>query len=336
MDICQITRYFDHKKNAGIGMYSEKLLEKISEEHNVKSIETETEGRIGYFLYTSLGLLNHPNGFDVYHAMTPLEAIHTPKEKTVVTFHDLLPFTHKEQATWYGGNPITSNITAMWFKYACEVASSSEQIICNSRDTKREVMKHLDVDEDKIAVTRLGISSDLEPTDGGKYSRDGFTVGTLSFLDRRKRIELLIDSFKEVNDSEAELWIPSTGPDEQRLKRKAEGDNRIKFLGYLPEEEKADFLSSLNVFVLPSKLEGYGIPFVEAMMCRTPVVSLEDALIPNDVKRRTHCVESENLSKLLRDGVFDCDIDANYEFAKKHSWNNCAERTLKIYEEVID
>lgn len=338
MKICLLSRYYN-TDNGGIGIYSQNILyELLKRDYRLDLFNTNTGGRVGYFFYTSfeLGLkMNFYDNADVYHALTPLESIWTPKEKTVVTFHDLNPWLHRDEATWYGNNPITSRITSIWFQFAVKRATQSKKIICNSDYTRKQIMEYLDVPEEKITVTRLGINPDLEPKNSTSYDNADFTVGTLSYLDPRKRIDALIEAFKELDDPNSELLIPSRGEDKKRLQRLAGEDDRIKFLGYIPEEKKSDYLSSLDVFVLPSKLEGYGLTWIEAMACETPVVSFQDALIPADVQRRTNTVENGKLVDLLDRREFDCDIEENYEFAKKHDWEKCAEETIQVYEEVV-
>lgn len=347
MDIGLYTRYFNDW-NKGIGVYSKNILrEMIKKGHNVHSHSTKSKGMLGYAYYTSVSLFKElkmpslmpTHDLDVYHALTPLESIWMPREKTVTTFHDLIPMLHREEETWYFSGPLSffrRKLGGMWFELGAKIGAESEAVICNSKDTKENVKKHLDVPEEKITVTRLGIDKRLEPVKDTTFDTENYTVGTLSYLDPRKRIDMLIRSFKEIGDPDSELLIPSTGKDEDRLKRIAGSDDRIKFLGYIQEKDKADYLSSLDVFILPSKLEGYGLPWVEAMACKTPVVSLKDALIPDDVKKRTHVISKEKLTDAMREKNFDCDISANYKFSQEHSWKVCAEETVQVYRQVIE
>lgn len=335
--VALLTRFFNDR-NAGIGVYSRGLLSKLLE----RGIQTDLyscgfKGRVGYFLYSfaELGLKKLSFDSDVYHALTPIEALWTPKERTVTTFHDLIPMLELgEIDTHYAGNMLTKFINEKYFTFAAKRASESKRIICNSEQTKDRIMKHLGVDEEKVSVIRMGINPELEPKDEKPYKNCDYTVGTLSYLDPRKRMDILIRSFRELEVEDAELLIPSTGPDEEHLREEAGDDDRIKFLGYLPEEKKAEYLSSLDVFVLPSKFEGYGLTWVEAMACKTPVVSLDDTLTPFDVRDRTHEVSKERLSELLSERDFNCDVEANYEFSKKHDWNKCARETVEVYKEV--
>jgi len=330
-----LTRFFN-RRNAGIGQISQKLLEKLlSRGHEIDPVCTTRRGTIGYLIYTGAEIrFRIPHDVDVYHALTPLESIYLPKGKTVTTFHDLIPWLYRKEETWYFSGfaaPFRRWFGSWWFRRACKKAAKSKRIICNSDQTKREVMKHLGVSEEKITVTRPGISGDLQPENVG---HDGYRIGTLSYLDPRKRIDILIRAFKAADLGDAELVIAGKGQDEHRLRRIARNDSRIKFLGFVPETEKADFYNSLDVFTLPSRLEGYGIPLVEAMACGTPLISLDDALIPNDVKMRTHVVSEAGLPKLLKERKFNCDVDANLEFAHGHDWDKFVDMTEAVYEGV--
>jgi len=331
-----ITRFFN-RRNAGIGQYSQKLLaELLDYGYEIDPVCCTSRGTVGYLIYTGVSLrFRIPRDVDVYHALTPLEAIYLPKDKTVTTFHDLIPWLYRKEETWYFSGfaaQFRRWFGSWWFKRACKKAARSKRIITNSEQTKREVMKHLGVPEEKITVTRPGISEDLRPK---PKKHDGCRIGTLSYLDSRKRLDKLIRAFKSANLDDAELLIAGKGQDGDRLRRLAGNDPRIKFLGFIPEKEKADFYNSLDVAVFPSLLEGYGIIFVEAMACGIPVVSLNDALIPADVKTRTHIVSEADLPRLLREQKFNCDVSANRKFAEKHDWGKLADMTEAVYEEVV-
>lgn len=333
MKIALLTRFFN-EDNGGVGVYSKNLLrELLEQEYNIDLFSTSFKNWVGYFFYTSteLGLKLQFHNADIYHALTPLEAVWAPKEKTIVTYHDLMPWKYRNvlmnQASSFSSS-LRKWAGSKWFELASKEASRAKRILCNSSQTKREVMDYLNVEEERITVTRMGISSELKPI---KTEHDNYRIGTLSYLDPRKRIDILIRAFKKIDDPNAELLIPSTGPDKNRLKKIASNDDRIIFLGPLPENKKAEYLSSLDVFCLCSRLEGYGIPIVESMRCKTPVITLNDALVPSDVQSKTKVVEKKNLSKVLRKKEFGNKVKEGFEFSLNHSWKNCAEKTAEVY-----
>ena len=164
-------------------------------------------------------------------------------------------------------------------------------------------------------------------------------IGYLGMLDRRKRVDVLVDSFRR-SRLDAELVIAGRGLDESILREIAGGDTRIRFLGFVKEENLCSFYNSLDIFVFPTWLEGYGLPIVEAMACGRPVVVLSDAIIPQEVKQR--CIKVDSLDLLFDNQAFleilckSVDCKSNYEWAKNHDWGRCVDEYIKLYREIAD
>jgi len=74
---------------------------------------------------------------------------------------------------------------------------------------------------------------------------------------------------------------------------------------------------------------------VEAMACCKPVVTLDDAHIPFDIKKRTHITSQDGLANVLKNRDFNCDIKSNYRFAKEHSIENMSNQMIKVYKSLI-
>ena len=100
------------------------------------------------------------------------------------------------------------------------------------------------------------------------------------------------------------------------------------------EERMADFYNSLDLFVFPTKIEGYGLPIVEAFACKKPVIVLGDAIMTDEIKSR--CTQVDNLTDFLKSPKSTQDIEANYAFAKTHDWNICVEEYIKLYQRVLE
>lgn len=335
MRVCLIARFFD-LRNGGIGRYSQEMLKGLKGRCQIATLSTEHTSRVGYFWFSAVQVPFRLPKADIYHAMSPIEAIHIHKKKnSVVTFHDLIPMLYLGLTkTHYAGGAIGRFITKRYFTFACKRAVKCKAIITNSEMTKRQIVEHLGVDESKIRVIPFGINSCLRP----KPKRDDvFRIGTLSYLDRRKRIDLLINAFRELETQtdNVELVIGGRGEDMGRLKSLAIGTN-TRFLGFVPEEALCDFYNSLDVFVFPSLLEGEGLPMIEAMACGKPVVTLEDAIIPDEVKSRTIVTTPEGLAEtLLRMRERGCrGSKENTEWAQSHKWEKTVSETIKIYEKV--
>jgi glycosyltransferase involved in cell wall biosynthesis len=334
MKICLVTRFFD-LRNGGIGRLSMEMLKGLQNRgYDIKQVSTNRPGTLGHVLYSTIELAyGMPKGCDIYHCLTPMEAIYAPKKLSVVTFHDLIPWLHVNETDTHYVHGSTKAILGLMSKYyfqaVARIAARCSLIACNSEQTRREVMEHLGVADSRVSVIRFGIRPDLIP---GKKKDKVFRIGTLSYLDPRKRIDLLIRSFLEA-DVDGELVIGGTGTDLPRLKQAARDDKRIKFIGFVPDAGLADFYNSLDIFVFTSKIEGYGLPVVEALACKKPVVILDDAIMPDEVK--AHCTVVNSLKDFLKEPKPARDPEAGYDFARLHNWDTCVEEYIKLYKRLL-
>lgn len=333
--ICLISRFFD-LKNGGIGLFSQMLrqgLEALG--YRTTAVSTSHKSDAGYLFYTAVELAFRVpvRRYEVFHCLTPMESLYVPRRSTLVTFHDVIPLlglegleTHYTQG--FGGG-FKRFFSRCYFEAAASRAARCACIACDSEQTRRHVIERLKVPESKVSVIRLGITPGLTP----QPRRDSvFRVGTLSYLDRRKRIDLLIRAFREAN-VDGELVIGGAGADSGRLVHLAGGDRRVRFVGFVPEERMTDFYNSLDVFVFPSRIEGYGLPVVEAFACRKPVVVLSDAILPDEIKSR--CIVVDDLAGYFRNPTNECDFDGNFAFAALHSWESCVSQYVDLYRRVL-
>jgi glycosyltransferase involved in cell wall biosynthesis len=115
---------------------------------------------------------------------------------------------------------------------------------------------------------------------------------SISKLHARKRIDAIIDLFAQraAADPSARLYIAGTGPEEQALRGKAAASpaaDRIRFLGYVSDEERLAWLRAADVFLFMAIDEPYGLAPLEAQVAgctvlpsapRYPVSSLEESV----------------------------------------------------------
>ncbi len=337
MKVCLLTRRFE-LDSGGIGRVSSEIADGLDKRGNtLRTISAGKADLVHYFKYAFYdNWCRMPKGYDVYHAITPMEAIWIPKDKGIATILDIIPITHPElHGARMGGNRVKYTIGRACFTIGCKQAAKCRYVVCISDHVKREFIEHFNVDENKVRVIRLGIRNDLEP----KEKKDKtFRLGYLGQLDRRKRVDLLVTSFMR-SKIDGELVLGGRGIDEVALKELAYGDSRIKFVGFVPDNKLTNFYNSLDVFIFPTSIEGYGLPPVEAMACKKPVIVLEDAVMPLEVKKRCIIVESLEavfgqsncLDILDRVGI---DLEDNYKWAKLHNWEKTVEEYTELYKKV--
>lgn len=89
----------------------------------------------------------------------------------------------------------------------------------------------------------------------------------------RKGLEVLLKAHAQMSD-EVELLIASDGPETERLQSEFPEQERVRWLGRISEQEKAEYLRQSSVFCAPSLGgESFGVVLIEAMAARTPVVA---------------------------------------------------------------
>jgi len=133
----------------------------------------------------------------------------------------------------------------------------------------------------------------------------------ISYFDRRKGINYLIEAYKMLQRDDTVLIIGGSGVHEGFLKALAAGRKDILFTGYLHQDERAYYYSHADIFAFPTLSDGWGLVVNEAMMFGLPVVVTTEAgcareLIKGNgfVVRPGNAVEiKQALESLLADGV---------------------------------
>ncbi|MFB6216475.1 MAG: glycosyltransferase family 4 protein [Candidatus Aenigmatarchaeota archaeon] len=129
--------------------------------------------------------------------------------------------------------------------------ASSSHIIPNGVDTNRFQPMETDYREE------IGVPE------------DAFLVGSLSALKKYKNQERTLEVFTEqhAHREDAYLVIGGSGPRRKHLEKKAEKlgiAEKTRLPGFIPDEKLPEFYNSLDLFIYPSKWEGFGLPPQEA------------------------------------------------------------------------
>lgn len=149
--------------------------------------------------------------------------------------------------------------------YHCTMALSevvsewrAAAIVANSASTQRRLKR-------RSLVIPCGYAAARFFAGGGRSERPSILF--VGDLDTRKRGRLLLQVFSEVVRPavpDAELWMVSA----DRI-----AVDGVRSIGRVTGPELADLYRRAWVFCLPSSYEGFGVPYVEAMACGTPVVA---------------------------------------------------------------
>lgn len=163
-----------------------------------------------------------------------------------------------------------------------------DAVVAVSEFTKRRFLHWADVDENRVAVIPNCV--DLSQFTPGpkrhallqRYEVQDrtilLTVGRLSSGERYKGIDTVIELLPRLCRAIPRLCylIVGDGDDRPRLQHVVNQlglSDRVRFAGYVPENEKADYYRLADAFVMPGTGEGFGLVYLEAMACGIPVVA---------------------------------------------------------------
>ncbi len=228
----------------------------------------------------------------------------------------------------------------------------ADYIFAVSQATKDDIIRHYAVREDKIGLAYNGCRDEFRPiTEESKNAvRNKITSGNPYFLfvgamHPRKNVHGLIKAFsqakKEYHLSEHLVLIGRKAWLSDEIKsayETSEVKDEIHFLPYQNTDQLAAITAAAAALVMPSFLEGFGVPVLEALHCDVPVMvsstfSLPEVGGPGAIFFDPHSVGS--IAKALGQKILDKEdrIRMGEEHRKKFSWDDTADL---IYQKIIE
>lgn len=166
-------------------------------------------------------------------------------------------------------------------------------ILANSRSTKQALLRNSPwLNPDKIRVVYNGINPEQftgAPKNHLKkefnLDQKQFLIGFVGQLDERKDPVTLLTAFERLvqNSPRTRLIFVGQGPLEAELRRRSKGfSEKVIFAGF--RDDISDIMKSIDVLVLPSLWEGFGIVLIEAMAAGKPVITSNCSNMPEIVQ----------------------------------------------------
>ena len=169
------------------------------------------------------------------------------------------------------------NSLPFWKRYALQIA---DYVTTPSEITTHCVHKVQNVPKSRIWSIPWGL--EYLPNESILTSESSapvlLTVARLAACERYKGIDHVIQVLPRILRvvPEVEYWIIGDGDDRPRLvalARQMGVGNRVRFLGYVSEEQLHDCYRRCTVLTMPSRGEGFGFVYLEAMAYGKPVVA---------------------------------------------------------------
>jgi glycosyltransferase involved in cell wall biosynthesis len=216
---------------------------------------------------------------------------------------------------------------------ARHAAATCDVVFANSRFTADDLTATLRIEPERIVVAHPGLQLGLG-VDGPRADLGGATVLGLGTIEPRKNIARLVEAWQLLD---GDLQLALVGG-EGWGDRPDLADERIRRLGYVPDDEIPRLYRGAAVLVYPSLYEGFGIPVIEAMACGTPVVvsshpSLDEAC--GDAAVRVDPLDVESIADGIREAVARRDelVPLGLAHAARFSWRRNGATILSALEE---
>lgn len=299
-------------------------------------------------------LLTH--NIDIYHGLSheiPLN-IHRTKIKSVVTIHDLI---HERYPHQY--SKIDRRIYTQKFKYACEHA---DVVIAISEQTKQDIIEFYKTDASKIKVCyqscNEAFGKQIDDAEKQRVKRlynlpDAFFLSVGSIIERKN----LLGICKAINSIKHQLNIPlvvigSGGAYKETVQSYIQQNGLNNHIIFLSDNSTAkaspafqnasDFpaiYQQAKAMIYPSFFEGFGIPVLEALWSRIPVVTSGISCLPEAGGEGAFYVNpsnpeeiAEQMKKILSDKeLVDRQIEKGWQHAQKFSNFRTASTVMELY-----
>jgi len=178
-----------------------------------------------------------------------------------------------------------------------------------------------------------------------KYNIDGRIISYIGRIHPTKGVDLLIKAFAKVIKTESDLKLIIAGKGDEKYLRKCLNtakklgiDNKIMYLGYIPEEDKIELIDASELVVLPSKHAGESYPLIidDVKARGKPLVVTNCGALPYRVKNMVEGVVVNADVNSLAEGITYAlkNIDMFKIVERPYTWGEVAKRLVDLYIEV--
>jgi glycosyltransferase involved in cell wall biosynthesis len=268
----------------------------------------------------------------------------------VASLMDAIPFSHPE---WSRGS-FRSLKNALWLR----AIRWAERIITISEYSKTELSKWAHIDPSKIAVIPLGVDQCWfaeVPLAALNHVQQTYqlpkqffvSVGTLQ---PRKNVAAAIQAHRTLSAAQrAQYPLVIVGRAGWRCENvismiKQDAASRtVRWLTQVSDQDLLPIVKLAKGLVFPSLAEGFGLPVLEAFAAQVPVITSNTTSLPEVAGSAALCVPPTNIKAIAQSMQRLIDDDAlclslrqqGLLQAKRFSWEACAQKTAKVYEQVL-
>ena len=310
------------------------------------------ERRSRYFLWEQrvLPYLCRKRRIDLLHCPTNYGLPAFSPCPTVLTLHDaiaekyyrpLMRWQDKLRPAWL-----------LWTLSGYISRRSADRVIAVSEHASTELIDFFRLPRAKIRVIHEAADPlfDRGPTDEdlqtvmARYDISRPYLFYIGGWEERKNAHFLVRAFEKA-DSRIALVMAGGRAEElvDMRRRYARLDGRIRFIGWVEEEELPALYSGARAFIYPSKYEGFGLQVCEAMTLGCPVFTSNASSLPEVLGAGGEVFSLEDDAQLVHliervstdEGFFEDLKERSRKRAADFSWHKTAAATWQVYQDAL-
>lgn len=289
-------------------------------------------------------------GIGLYHGLSnelPLNIARYPQVRSVVTIHDLISVRFPQYFPW-----LDARIYAYKIRQACRHAT---RVIAVSQRTKDDIVELFHIDPSKIDVVYQGchgqfqqeVSQEVLDEVKRLYDLPERFIFHLGSLEERKNLMLIVQALQYLPEDYVLVAVGKRTSYTDKVMdfaRTHHLEKRIRLFHGIPFAHLPAFYHLSRLFVYPSRYEGFGIPLLEALFCKAPVIGatgscLEEAggpdsiyVDPDDAQGLAMAIDKVWNQEEVRIRM----IEKGYAYAQNFKDGVLIDRLLEVYRKAMD
>lgn len=235
-------------------------------------------------------------------------------------------------------------------------ARSANRIVTDSNFSKKEIVRYLRINPEKIDVIYCGVDPAFSRISDNrilrlvreKFDIDRDYILYTSIYKQRKNHAGLLRAFKEIMLAGVDAQLVIAGPMNegerclQELVEELGLQRSVVFTGQIPDSDLCALYSAARVYACPSLYEGFGFTILEAMACGVPVVCSQAASLPEvggDAALYANAKNPEEFGNALyrafTDDLLRLElVERGLENIKRFGWQQAAGCHLVAYQKI--
>ena len=243
-----------------------------------------------------------------------------------LTIHDLSPLEHPE---WF--NPTF----AAWYRFLLPNLAKRVRVIFTPSEYVRQKLEER-FGTKNIVVTPNGVDMSVFYRDARQTHFDlpEKYILFVGSIQPRKNLAGLMHAWREIKEMYKDTWLIVAGGTENVFRAdNFSKEQRVRFLGYVSDDDLPGLYARARLFILPSLDEGSALPVLEAMACGTPIIASDGGALPEVVGEAGLIFDlsrpdtlAEKMNECLNHATLSASLtEKGLERAKQYSWQTSAE-----------